>query len=62
MDKLSSDNVLSVMEEKLKNAPPTLDTMMWLSYFLDFAISTKDIELIDRVHDRTDEYYLDNFS
>lgn len=62
MDKLRSDNVLSVMEEKLKNAPPTLDTMMWLSYFLDFAISTKDIELIDKVHDRTDEYYLDNFS
>ena len=61
MDKLSSDNVLSVMEEKLKNAPPTLDTMMWLSYFLDFAISTKDIKLIDKVHDRTDEYYLDNF-
>lgn len=62
MDKLSKDNVLSVMEKKLKNAPPMLDTMLWLSYFLDFAISTKDIELIDKVHDRTDEYYFDNFS
>lgn len=62
MNKLTSENVIAVMDEKLNNALPSLDTMIWLSYFLDFAISTEDIEVIRQVHDRTDKYYFDNFS
>lgn len=62
MAKLTPENVLAAMDEKLKDTTPNLKTMMWLSFFLDYAISTGDLELIDKVHNRTDKYYLDNFS
>lgn len=61
-NRLTPENVLLVMDEKLKDKKPCLDTMVWLSYFLEFAISTKNLMLIDKVHSRIDRYYFDNFS
>lgn len=60
--KLTKENIFSVMDEKLKDKKPCLDTMLLLSFYLDFSISTGDLELIDKVHDRIDRYYFENFS
>lgn len=49
---LTKENVISDMEIALKDKGIDYDTLMTLSFYMDFAISTKDIAVIDRVHNR----------
>lgn len=60
-DKLTRDNVVDRLKTFIKDKHPTLDTMMKLSFYLDFAISTKDLTLINAVHNQITYYYLDAF-
>ena len=58
---LTPDNLMDEMDNRLSTALPSRDTMMWLSFYLDYAISAGEVYLVEMVHDRTDKYYLDNF-
>ncbi len=49
---LTKENVISDMEIALKDKGIDYETLMTLSFYMDFAISTKDIAVIDRVHNR----------
>lgn len=59
---LTSDNVLALMEKQLLNAPVSSKTMLLLAFYMDFAISTESLLLIQLVQDRITKYYLENFS
>lgn len=49
---LTKENVISDMEIALKGKGIDYDILMTLSFYMEFAISTKDIAVIDRVHNR----------
>lgn len=59
---LTSDNVLALMEKQLQNAPVSGKTMLMLAFYMDFAISTESLLLVQLVQDRITKYYLENFS
>lgn len=61
-NRLTPENCIQSMKNALLGRKPNLETMMKLSFFLDYAISTKNIALISAVHDLTDRFYLSNFS
>lgn len=60
--RLTRENVVEQLQKAIISKEPTLTTMMELSFHLDFAISTKDVELIKQVHNVITGYYLDAFS
>lgn len=57
--KLTKENVMEQLEKKFENAALNSDFLMTLSFYMDFAISTKDIALIQKVHDRITYWFLD---
>ncbi len=59
---LTKENVMDKMNEALINKKICLKTMLCLSLFMDFAISTKDLEVIDKVYQRIDQFYFEKFS
>lgn len=59
---LTPQNVLQLMKEDLQGRKPNRETMLCLSFYMDFAISTESIALIEQVQNQIDSYYLHNFS
>ncbi|MCI9518640.1 MAG: hypothetical protein HFK08_05190 [Clostridia bacterium] len=59
---LTAENATESMIKALEGKTPCRDTMLLLSFYMDFAISTELIELIDEVHQITDSFYLEHFS
>ena len=57
-DKLTKENVMERLEMEFEKAALTADFLMTLSFYMDFAISTKYIALIDQVHNRIKLYVL----
>ena len=58
-NKLTKENVLNRLNGELKTGSLTSDFLMKLSFYMGFAISTKDLSLIKQVHDRITYYFLD---
>ena len=61
MAKLTPKNVLTSFDEAVTGQPPNYDTMMTLSFYMDYAISTKDLEIIKAIHNRITSYFLDAY-
>ena len=61
MAKLTPENVLTSFDEAVEGQPPNYDTMMTLSFYMDYAISTKDLEIIKAIHNRITYYILEFF-
>ena len=58
-NKLTKENVMQKLEAVFEKQLINSDFLMTLSFYMDFAISTKDIELIKKVHNRITSYCLD---
>lgn len=58
-NKLTKENVLTKLEKVFEKPSLTSDFLMTLSFYMDFAISTKDLEVIKKVHNRITVYFLD---
>ena len=59
---LTAENATESMIKALEGKTTSRDTMLLLSFYMDFAISTALIELIDEVHQITGSFYLEHFS
>lgn len=62
MENLTASDILNEMNARLNGASPTLNTMLWLSYFLDLALCTGDLSIVEKVNNRIERYYLENFT
>ena len=58
-NKLTKENVMEKLEAVFEKPSLNSNFLMTLSFYMDFAISTKDIELIKKVHNRITCYCLD---
>lgn len=56
---LTKENVISDMDIELKGKGIDYDTLMTLSFYMEFAISTKDISVIERVHNKITYHILE---
>jgi len=56
---LRPDNVIARLNEDLVGKQLNGETAMMLSFYMEFAISTKDLEVIRKVHDKITCYFLD---
>lgn len=56
---LTKENVISDMELELKGRVIDYDTLMILSCYMEFAISTGDLTVMQSVHDKTDSFIMD---
>ena len=55
---LTKENVVELMRKHLKGAALCYETLMDISFYMDFAIGTKDIALIEKVHFEATSYCL----
>lgn len=58
---LTPENVLECFDKAVEGQPPNYDTMMTLSFYMDYAISTKDLGIINAIHLRITGYFLDAY-
>lgn len=58
---LTPENVLECFDRAVAGKPPNYETMMTLSFYMDYAISTKDLGIIDAIHNRITSYFLDAY-
>ncbi len=62
---LTKENVIGLMRKRLKGKPLSFESVMDISFYMDFAIGTEDIALINAVHLEATSYCLrfrDRFS
>lgn len=59
---LTRENVIESFDGAVKGKAPDFDTMITLSFYMDYAISTKDLEIIDAIHNRITSYFLEAYS
>lgn len=56
--RLSPENVVAQVTNFMKGKELTPDFMIGLSFYMDYAISTKDITIIKKVHDAIVNFYI----
>ena len=56
--RLTPENVVAQVIDFMKGKELTPDFMIGLSFYMDYAISTKDITIIKRVHDAIVGFYI----
>lgn len=56
--RLSPENVVAQVTNFMKGKELTPDFMIGLSFYIDYALSTRDITVIEKVHDAIVDFYI----